>query len=230
MQQKDTSFHLEPSPLEIRAAQEANNQANFAAQSSRHTVQAKSKRAERAFRALQRQVHAARAKEAMENGHNPPKNRNNIANYALKATAMADQEVERVRQTMTSFLEIQGGGCSAQKTEEQCQSMLDLWDATNGADGNICSFCTLPREFGGPKFECMECNSVFEPEKRHWECSVSYKDCLKKKPIPPTPPPTTKVRSKIEKNENVSNCVTIIDCNYCSNTFDQFIPFLLSFL
>jgi len=49
--------------------------------------------------------------------------------------------------------------------------------------------CTLPREFGGPRYECMECSSAFEPEKRHWECTVSYKVCQDKKPVPPPPLP-----------------------------------------
>ena len=111
--------------------------------------------AERAFRALQHQVHAARARAAVARTPNPIID--DRADYASRASQKANDDVERVRRAMLSFLQLEGGGCSAQKTREQCESMLALWDATNGADGNVCSFCTLPRMFGGPKYECKSC-------------------------------------------------------------------------
>ena len=100
-------------------------------------------------------MHAARARAAVARTPNPIID--DRADYASRASQKANDDVERVRRAMLSFLQLEGGGCSAQKTREQCESMLALWDATNGADGNVCSFCTLPRMFGGPKYECKSC-------------------------------------------------------------------------
>jgi hypothetical protein len=188
-----STFRLDSSPLEQRAAAAANKQAILATHSPRHTLRAKSQRAERAFQALQRQVHAARAQKALEENDETHEQYQDMLHYAAHSKKIADEEVENVRTTiMMSFLQLEGGGCSAQKTAGQCQSMLDLWDATDGTDGNVCSFCTLPREYGGPQYECLECDSVFEPEKRHWDCTVTYKQCQSKKPTPPTPPVSPK--------------------------------------
>ena len=41
-------------------------------------------------------------------------------------------------------------------------------------------------------FAGMECNSVFEPLKRNWECTIDYDTCQKKKPEAPKPPPEPK--------------------------------------
>jgi hypothetical protein len=107
---------------------------------------------------------------------------------------------------MLSFLQVEGGGCSAQKTQQQCENMLSLWDATNGKDGNACSFCTLPRKYGGPKYACIECSSISEPEKRNWECTIDATTCTTKKPTPPPPPPEeTKAEPHVDYYDSVDD-------------------------
>ena len=55
--------------------------------------------------------------------------------------------------------------------------------------------------FGG-----MECNSVFEPLKRNWECTIDYDTCQKKKPEAPKPPPEQKKEEPPEEpSDDVKN-------------------------
>ncbi len=186
--------------------------------SDKMTLRAKTIRAERAFRALQRQVHTARAREHALDPEAGDR-REEIEVYAKDATSDADAAAARALESSptpvtppadrTSLLEVaetaaaatsaaasaaaaarlglEAGGCSAQKTDMQCDNLRLLWDETNGADGAHCSVCYLPRRLGGPQHRCMNCKAVAQAETRHWVCTPNTKKC-KKEPKPPPAP------------------------------------------